>query len=58
MVFGVGVMLIILSIFHAIGLGAKVKDDRCSTSDEGLAMVGKIITIILIAIAGICLLCV
>lgn len=58
MIFGIGVMLITLGICNAIGLGAKVKDTKCPTPDEELAVMGRIISIILITAAGVCLLCI
>ncbi len=58
MIFGIGIMLVTLGIFHAIGLGAKVQDTKCPISDDELVIAGRIVSTILIIAAGIYLLCV
>jgi hypothetical protein len=50
-------MLVALGICHAIGLGVKVKSIECPTPDEEFAIIGRIASVILIAAAGIYLIC-
>ena len=62
MIFGIGIMLIILGVFQAIGIGAKIIKDGGSypqtQNDKDLATIGRIIALILIVSAGIYLVCV
>lgn len=61
MVFGIGVMLVVLGALQAGGVGAKIKDNgfsATSQSDKDLAIIGRIISVILIVAAGIYLLCI
>lgn len=57
MIFYIGIMLVALGICHAIGLGVKVKSIECPTPDEEFAIIGRIASVILIAAAGIYLIC-
>jgi heme/copper-type cytochrome/quinol oxidase subunit 2 len=54
MIFSIGIMLVVLGVLHAIGLGGRANATHCPTPDEReLAAIGKVITIILIVCAGI-----